>query len=173
MPVNWKPMWLWILQWNCAKATHWWLLAEPPTASPIHHSELSCQETDISCCQRLALQWQQKSSWSRPTWIQSTAEDSAFTWLLTHYILISVTPDRNLSIDKSIVKFNGHVFFRQYLHSKLTRLGVKEFVLCEAKTGYHLKHIIYTLWRQLFLQIYSCRLAHRLLHPFWMNIMIN
>jgi len=53
-------------------------------------------------------------------------------------------PGRNLSIDESIVKFKGRVFFRQYLPAKPTKWGLKEFVLCEAGTGYHLKHLIYT-----------------------------
>jgi len=44
-------------------------------------------------------------------------------------------PGRCLSIAESIVKFKGRVFFRQYLPSKPT---------CESKTGYHLKHVIYT-----------------------------
>ena len=54
------------------------------------------------------------------------------------------TPGKCLSIDESIVKFKGQVFFRQYLPSKPKRWGLKEFVLCESKTGYHLKHLIYT-----------------------------
>ena len=54
------------------------------------------------------------------------------------------TPGRCLSIDESIVKFKGRIFFRQYLPSKPTPWGLKEFVLCESKTGYHLKHVIYT-----------------------------
>jgi len=44
---------------------------------------------------------------------------------------------RNMSIDETIVKYKGRVFFRQYLPSKLTRWGIKKYVLCESKTGYH------------------------------------
>jgi len=54
------------------------------------------------------------------------------------------TSGRCLSIDESIVKFKGRVFFRQCLPSKPTCWGLKEFVVCESKTGYHLKHVIYT-----------------------------
>ena len=53
-------------------------------------------------------------------------------------------PGKNLSIDESMVKFKGRIFFHQYMPAKPTKWGLKEFVLCEAKTGYQLKHIIYT-----------------------------
>lgn len=53
-------------------------------------------------------------------------------------------PGKNLSIDESIVKFKGHIFFRQYMPAKPTKWGLKEFVLCEATTGYHLRYLIYT-----------------------------
>ena len=56
------------------------------------------------------------------------------------------TPGRCLSIYKCIVKFKGQVIFRTVssLPSKHMHWGLKELVLCEAKTGYHLKHMIYT-----------------------------
>ena len=53
-------------------------------------------------------------------------------------------PRRELSLDESMVKFKGRIFFRQYLPAKPTRWGIKEFILAEAKTGYALKSIVYT-----------------------------
>lgn len=53
-------------------------------------------------------------------------------------------PARDLSLDESMVKFKGRLFFRQYLPAKPTRWGIKQFVLAEAKTGYCLRSIVYT-----------------------------
>lgn len=53
-------------------------------------------------------------------------------------------PGRNLSVDESMVKFKGRIFFKQYMPAKPTKWGVKLFVLCDAKTGYALKHMVYT-----------------------------
>ena len=58
------------------------------------------------------------------------------------------TPAQVLSIDESMIKFKGRVFFRQYLPSKPTKWGLKQFVLCDATNGYCLWVITYTgkLW---------------------------
>ena len=53
-------------------------------------------------------------------------------------------PERDLSLDESMVKFKGRLFFRQYLPAKPTRWGIKQFVLAEAKSGYCLKSVVYT-----------------------------
>jgi hypothetical protein len=53
------------------------------------------------------------------------------------------SPHCQLSIDESIIKFKGRVHMRQYLPSKPTRWGIKQFALCESKTGYALKFITY------------------------------
>ena len=53
-------------------------------------------------------------------------------------------PARDLSLDESMVKFKGRLFFRQYLPAKPTRWRIKQFVLAEAKTGYCLKSIVYS-----------------------------
>jgi len=44
-------------------------------------------------------------------------------------------PDWDLAIDESVIKFKGRVSFRQYMPSKPTRWGIKQFALCESKTG--------------------------------------
>ena len=52
-------------------------------------------------------------------------------------------PIRELSIDESIIKFKGRLHMKQYLPSKPVRWGIKQFALCESKTGYALKFITY------------------------------
>ena len=52
-------------------------------------------------------------------------------------------PTRELSIDESIIKFKGRLHMKQYLPSKPVRWGIKQFALCESKTGYALKFITY------------------------------
>ena len=53
-------------------------------------------------------------------------------------------PGRDLSIDESMVKYKGRLFFRQYMPAKPTKYGIKDFVLAEANTGYCLNVITYT-----------------------------
>jgi len=58
--------------------------------------------------------------------------------------LASYQPGRELSIDESMIKFKGRIFFRQYLPAKPTKWGIKQFALCESDTGYALKFLTYT-----------------------------
>ena len=52
-------------------------------------------------------------------------------------------PSKELSLDKSMINFKGRIFFKQFNPSKPTRWGIKQFALCEAKTGYALKFLTY------------------------------
>ena len=58
--------------------------------------------------------------------------------------LSAYAPDKELSIDESMIKFKGRIFFRQYLPAKPTMWGIKTFALCESNTGYGLKFMVYT-----------------------------
>lgn len=53
------------------------------------------------------------------------------------------TPNQDLSIDESLMLFKGRLGWVQYIPLKRRRFGVKYFLLCEAKTGYVYKMIIY------------------------------
>ncbi|XP_015748429.1 PREDICTED: piggyBac transposable element-derived protein 4-like [Acropora digitifera] len=52
------------------------------------------------------------------------------------------TPERQLVIDETLIKFKGKVHFRQFMPTKLGRFGMKAFTLAESTSGYVLK--IYT-----------------------------
>ncbi|XP_066457722.1 piggyBac transposable element-derived protein 4-like [Eleutherodactylus coqui] len=56
----------------------------------------------------------------------------------THY-----TPEKNLSIDESLMSFKGRLRFRQYIPTKRARYGVKLYKLCESETGYTTTFRIY------------------------------
>ncbi|XP_068225149.1 piggyBac transposable element-derived protein 4-like [Palaemon carinicauda] len=51
---------------------------------------------------------------------------------------------RDLSVDESMVKFKGRLFFKQYMPKKPTKWGIKVWSLCDSKTGYLLKFDVYT-----------------------------
>ena len=53
-------------------------------------------------------------------------------------------PHRELSVDETMVKFKGRIFFKQYLPKPGTRWGIKLWSLCDATTGYLLKFFVYT-----------------------------
>ncbi|CAN2391880.1 RING [Pristimantis euphronides] len=53
------------------------------------------------------------------------------------------TPEKNISIDESLVHFRGRLKFRQYLPSKRARYGIKVYKLCESTSGYTFKFRIY------------------------------
>lgn len=52
-------------------------------------------------------------------------------------------PRQDVSIDESLMLFKGRLGWVQYIPMKRRRFGVKYFMLCEAKTGYVWKLIIY------------------------------
>ena len=47
-------------------------------------------------------------------------------------------PERNLSIDETLIKFKGKIYFRQFIPIKPGRFGIKCFTLAEASSGYGL-----------------------------------
>lgn len=53
-------------------------------------------------------------------------------------------PDRDISIDESLMLYKGRLSWKQYIPSKRSRFGVKSYYLCEAKSGYVYSGIIYT-----------------------------
>ena len=53
-------------------------------------------------------------------------------------------PERNLSIDETLIKFKGKIYFRQFIPIKPGRFGIKCFTLAEASSGYGLVSKIYT-----------------------------
>ena len=45
-------------------------------------------------------------------------------------------PNKDLTVDESMVLWRGRLFFRQYIPSKRHRYGIKLYEVCDAKTGY-------------------------------------
>ena len=58
--------------------------------------------------------------------------------------LTAYAPRKELSVDESMIRFKGRIAFRQYMPKKPTKWGIKDFCLCEAKTGYCIKAMTYT-----------------------------
>ena len=54
------------------------------------------------------------------------------------------TPDRDISIDKSLLLWKGRLSRKQYILRKRSRFGMKSFVLCDAKTGCVWNSILYS-----------------------------
>ena len=53
-------------------------------------------------------------------------------------------PEREITIDESMISFRGRCSLVQYMPAKPVKYGLKAFLLCEAKTGYVLKWRLYT-----------------------------
>ena len=64
--------------------------------------------------------------------------------LLLPRFLEVYNPERNLSIDETLIKFKGRIYFRQFIPIKPGRFGIKCFTLAEASSGYGLVSKIYT-----------------------------
>lgn len=54
------------------------------------------------------------------------------------------SPDQEISIDESLLKYKGLLGWKQYIPTKRARFGIKMYQLCEAKSGYIWNSIIYT-----------------------------
>ncbi|XP_065664603.1 piggyBac transposable element-derived protein 4-like [Hydra vulgaris] len=53
-------------------------------------------------------------------------------------------PNKNISIDESLLLWKGHLSWKQYFPSKRSRFGIKSFALCESATGYIWNCFLYT-----------------------------
>lgn len=53
-------------------------------------------------------------------------------------------PERDISIDESLMGFKGRLSWKQYIPSKRARFGLKFYMMCESESGYILKTILYT-----------------------------
>ncbi|GBM01172.1 PiggyBac transposable element-derived protein 4 [Araneus ventricosus] len=53
-------------------------------------------------------------------------------------------PDKNLSIDESLMRFKGRLSWKMFIAKKRARFGLKFFVVCEVGTGYIADFLIYT-----------------------------
>ena len=54
------------------------------------------------------------------------------------------SPDRQLAIDETLIKFKGKLHFIQFIPIKPGRFGIKAFALAESKNGYVLNRKICT-----------------------------
>ena len=54
------------------------------------------------------------------------------------------TPEKDVTIDESLMLYKGRVGWVQYIPLKRARFGIKYFMLCESKSGYVWDFIIYT-----------------------------
>ena len=52
-------------------------------------------------------------------------------------------PEKEISIDESMVPFKGHVIFKQHMSQKPVKFGIKLWMLCESETGYCSKFDVY------------------------------
>ena len=53
-------------------------------------------------------------------------------------------PNKNISIDESLLLWKGHLSWKQYIPSKRSRFGMKSLALCESATGYIWNCFLYT-----------------------------
>ncbi|KAM5158092.1 piggyBac transposable element-derived protein 4 [Mantella aurantiaca] len=53
-------------------------------------------------------------------------------------------PERDISIDESLMAYKGRLSWIQYIASKRARFGIKSYMLCESSTGYIWNSVIYT-----------------------------
>lgn len=54
------------------------------------------------------------------------------------------TPERDVSVDESLLRFKGRLSWKQFMPLKRARFGLKFFVLCKASSGYISKIMLYT-----------------------------
>jgi len=54
------------------------------------------------------------------------------------------TPERDVSVDESLMAYKGRLSWIQYIASKRARFGIKFYMLCESNTGYIWNSVLYT-----------------------------
>ncbi|KAF2896788.1 hypothetical protein ILUMI_09383 [Ignelater luminosus] len=53
-------------------------------------------------------------------------------------------PEKNITIDESLLLYKGRLGWVQYIPLKRARFGIKTYLLCESKSGYVYNFVIYT-----------------------------
>ncbi|XP_068122042.1 piggyBac transposable element-derived protein 4-like [Hyperolius riggenbachi] len=53
-------------------------------------------------------------------------------------------PERDISVDESLMAYKGRLSWVQFIASKRMRFGVKSFMLCESQSGYIWNSVVYT-----------------------------
>ena len=56
----------------------------------------------------------------------------------------ALVPDRDITIDESLMLYKGRLGWIQFIPLKRARFGIKSYMLCESKSGYIWSVIIYT-----------------------------
>ncbi|XP_063219730.1 piggyBac transposable element-derived protein 4 [Bacillus rossius redtenbacheri] len=54
------------------------------------------------------------------------------------------TPEKDVTVDESLMLYKGRLGWKQYLPLKRARFGIKSFMLCESSSGYVYSFVIYT-----------------------------
>ena len=75
---------------------------------------------------------------------KKTAKIAPLHDYLSEKFSVMYTTERDISIDESLLLWKGCLSWKQYIPNKRSRFGLKSFVLCEAKTGYVWKSVLYT-----------------------------
>lgn len=69
-------------------------------------------------------------------------------WPVLSYLIdkfkSAVTPERDITIDESLLLYKGRLSWIQYIPNKRSRFGIKSYMLCESKSGYVWNFILYT-----------------------------
>ena len=55
----------------------------------------------------------------------------------------AVQPEQEVPLDESLFLYKGHLAFKQFLPAKRSGFGIKIFQLCESKSGFTYKFMIY------------------------------
>ena len=55
----------------------------------------------------------------------------------------AIQPEQEIALDESLLLFKGKLHFKQYIPAKRSRFGIKIFQVCESKTGYSYKFLVY------------------------------
>ena len=80
----------------------------------------------------------------RPNEVDKLWKMRWFIDFLSDRFMDTYTPEAQMTVDESMVKFKGRLGFRQYMPAKPIKWGIKVWALCESATGYMVRYQIYT-----------------------------
>lgn len=63
---------------------------------------------------------------------------------LNHTFSSLYLPEQNIALDESLLLWKGRLSFAQLISNKAAKVGIKSYELCESRTGYLWKMIIYS-----------------------------
>ena len=124
---------------NKAKLSDYWS-SDPLLATPFFHNEKALSRDRFL----EILKFIRFASYSQMEQNDSLKKIRPFMNFVQDVLRNAYIPEKELSVDESLVLFKGRLSFKQYIPSKRSRFGIKLYMCCESESGILLRFAVHS-----------------------------